>query len=198
MSVKIRLRRMGTRGKPFYRIVVADSRTARDGRFIDALGYYDPRTDPPKIKIDEEKALLWLSRGAQPSDTAEALLKKESIFQKFVAAKGGKVEKPSAEAEAVPAVEEPEPVEAPTRKRRTKAAAEEPQAEPAEAPKRRRAPSKEPSPAAEGETVGDEAAPAPKKRTRAAAKKPEAVAEESEATAEPQAAAEEQPSEEQG
>ena len=179
MSVKIRLRRMGTRGKPFYRIVVADSRTARDGRFIEALGFYDPRTDPPKIKIDEEKALLWLNRGAQPSDTAEALLKKESIFQKFLAAKGGKVEKPSAEAEAVPAAEEPE-------------------AKPAEAPKRRRAPSKQPSPAAEGETAGDEAAPAPKKRTRAAAKKPEAVAEESEAAAEPQAAAEEQPSEEQG
>lgn len=203
MSVKIRLRRMGTRGKPFYRIVVADSRTARDGRFIEALGYYDPRTDPPTIKIDEEKALLWLNRGAQPSDTAEALLKKKSIFQKFLAAKGGKVEKPSAEAEAVPAeavpaVEEPEPVQAPTRRRRTKAAVEEPEPEPAEAPKRPRTPSKQPSPPTEGATAGDEAAPAPKRRTRAAAKKPEAVAEDTQAAAEPKAAAEEQPSEEQG
>ena len=144
MTVKIRLRRMGTRGKPFYRVVVADSRSPRGGRFIDTLGYFDPRTDPPTIKIDEEKALLWLNRGAQPTDTAEALLKKEDLFQKFLTAKGRKVEELPAKAEAPPAVEEPEPEPpkprrsrasaeaAPTRKRRTKAAqeAEAPAAEP--------------------------------------------------------------------
>lgn len=80
MAVKIRLRRMGSRGRPFYRVVVADSRSPRDGRFIEALGYYDPRKDPPEIKIDGERTKLWLSRGAQPTDTAAALLKKEGIL----------------------------------------------------------------------------------------------------------------------
>ncbi|MHB1456679.1 MAG: 30S ribosomal protein S16 [Armatimonadota bacterium] len=87
MSVKIRLKRLGTRGKPFYRLVVADSRSPRDGRVIETLGYYDPLTDPATIKIDEEKALLWLNRGAQPTDTAEALLKVKTIFQKYIEAK---------------------------------------------------------------------------------------------------------------
>lgn len=90
MAVKIRLRRMGTRGKPFYRMVVADSRFPRDGRFIETLGYYDPRTDPATVRIDEEKALMWLGRGAQPTDTAEALLKREKVMQKFLAAKAEK------------------------------------------------------------------------------------------------------------
>lgn len=120
MSVKIRLKRMGTRGKPFYRMVVADSRSPRDGRFIEMLGYYNPLTDPPTIKINEEKALLWLGRGAQPSDTCEALLKHESIFQKFLASKG------TAPEAAV--VEEPVAEAAPARKKKTKAV-EEPVAE---------------------------------------------------------------------
>ena len=83
MAVKIRLRRMGARGKPFYRVVVADSRSPRDGRFVALIGHYNPRSEPPTIKIDEEKALLWLSRGAQPTDTAGALLKKLGIIDKF-------------------------------------------------------------------------------------------------------------------
>lgn len=120
MAVKIRLRRMGTRGKPFYRMVVADSRSPRNGRFIEKLGYYNPLTDPPTIKIDEEKALFWLNRGAQPTDTAEALLKKESIFQKFIASKAGAV-----------AVEEPKVEEAaPAPKKRTKKVVEASVAEP--------------------------------------------------------------------
>ncbi|HAH88258.1 MAG TPA: 30S ribosomal protein S16 [Armatimonadetes bacterium] len=127
MSVKIRLRRMGSRGKPFYRIVVADSRTARNGRFIELLGHYDPCTDPVTVKIDEERALLWLGRGAQTTDTAAALLKKESIMEKFLATKGVKDAKkapaPKAESEAT---------KAPARKRRTKAAAEETEATEAE------------------------------------------------------------------
>lgn len=70
---------MGARGKAFYRLVVADSRSPRDGRFIDSLGYYDPKTDPPTVKIDVEKVTLWLSRGAQVTETVEALLKKQNI-----------------------------------------------------------------------------------------------------------------------
>jgi small subunit ribosomal protein S16 len=71
---------MGAKKRPFYRIVVADSRTARGGRFIEQLGYFDPTTEPPTMKIDEEKAKLWLSRGAQPTDTARGLLKKSGII----------------------------------------------------------------------------------------------------------------------
>jgi small subunit ribosomal protein S16 len=71
---------MGTIKKPFYRVVVADSRSPRDGRFIENLGYFNPRTEPETLKIDAEKAQLWLSRGAQPTDTARALLKKSGII----------------------------------------------------------------------------------------------------------------------
>jgi len=67
---------MGAKKRPFYRLVVADSRAARDGRFLDTLGYYNPITDPVQLEIDKEKALSWLKKGAQPSDTARALLKK--------------------------------------------------------------------------------------------------------------------------
>ncbi|NLM69720.1 MAG: 30S ribosomal protein S16 [Firmicutes bacterium] len=80
MAVRIRLKRMGAKKRPFYRLVVADSRAARDGRFIDTLGYYNPITDPAEIKIDTEKAKSWLKKGAQPSDTARALLKKSGVF----------------------------------------------------------------------------------------------------------------------
>ena len=76
MAVKIRLRRMGAKKAPFYRIVVADSRYPRDGRFIEEVGYYDPTKEPSVIKIDEEKAKTWLANGAQPTDTVRALLKK--------------------------------------------------------------------------------------------------------------------------
>ena len=77
--VKIRLRRMGANKKPFYRIVVADSRAPRDGRFIEELGYYDPMKKPADIKIDEEKAKKWLATGAQPTDTVGRLLKQAGI-----------------------------------------------------------------------------------------------------------------------
>jgi small subunit ribosomal protein S16 len=72
--VKIRLRRMGRKNKPFYRVVVADSRSPRDGKFIDIIGYYNPLTDPATISIDGEKALKWLRYGAQPTDTVRSLL----------------------------------------------------------------------------------------------------------------------------
>lgn len=80
MAVKIRLRRMGAKKAPFYRIVVADSRYPRDGRFIEEVGYYDPTKNPSVIKIDAEKAKKWLSNGAQPTDTVKALLKIEGVL----------------------------------------------------------------------------------------------------------------------
>lgn len=80
MAVKIRLRRMGAKKAPFYRIVVADSRYPRDGRFIEEVGTYDPTKEPSAIKIDAEKAKKWLSNGAQPTDTVKALLKIEGVL----------------------------------------------------------------------------------------------------------------------
>ena len=79
MAVKIRLRRMGAKKAPFYRIVVADSRYPRDGRFIDEVGYYNPLTDPIDLKVDTEKVQKWNSNGAQPTDTVKSLLKKAGI-----------------------------------------------------------------------------------------------------------------------
>jgi small subunit ribosomal protein S16 len=83
MAVKIRLKRMGAKKKPFYRIVVADSRSPRDGRSIEQIGYYNPLTEPVTLKIDEEKALDWMSKGAQPSDTVRNLFSQQGILQKF-------------------------------------------------------------------------------------------------------------------
>lgn len=80
MAVKIRLRRMGAKKAPFYRVVVADSRYPRDGRFIEEIGYYDPTKEPSVVKIDGEKVKKWLSNGAQPTDTVRALLKKNNII----------------------------------------------------------------------------------------------------------------------
>ena len=79
MAVKIRLRRMGQKKAPFYRIIVADSRSPRDGRFIAEIGTYDPTTDPSTFKIDEEAAKKWLANGAQPTDTVAKLLKQAGI-----------------------------------------------------------------------------------------------------------------------
>ncbi|GAB6088265.1 30S ribosomal protein S16 [Alkaliphilus crotonatoxidans] len=81
MAVKIRLKRMGAKKRPFYRIVVADSRAPRDGRFIEEIGYYNPVSEPKEIKIDDEKATKWLKTGAQPTDTVKYLLKKNGIIE---------------------------------------------------------------------------------------------------------------------
>ncbi|MBR1764459.1 MAG: 30S ribosomal protein S16 [Ruminococcus sp.] len=80
MAVKIRLRRMGAKKAPFYRVVVADSRYPRDGRFIEEIGYYDPTKDPVVLKVDEEKAKSWMAKGAQPTETVKALLKKNGTI----------------------------------------------------------------------------------------------------------------------
>ena len=79
MAVKIRLRRMGAKKAPFYRIVVADSRYPRDGRFIEELGYYNPLEEPATVKVDVEKAKKWIANGAQPTDTVKGLLKKAGL-----------------------------------------------------------------------------------------------------------------------
>lgn len=81
MSVKIRLRRMGAKKAPFYRVVVADSRYPRDGRFIEEVGYYDPTKESSVIKFDAEKVEKWIASGAQPTDTVRALLKVEGIIK---------------------------------------------------------------------------------------------------------------------
>ncbi len=87
MAVKIRLKRMGAKKNPFYRIVVADSRSPRDGRSIEQIGTYNPVANPVDVKIDEEKALDWMSKGAKPSDTVRNLFSKQGIMQKFHDAK---------------------------------------------------------------------------------------------------------------
>lgn len=81
MAVKIRLRRMGAKKQPFYRIVVADSRYPRDGRFIEEIGYYNPLTEPADVKVDADKVQKWLKNGAQPTDTVKTLLKKNNIIE---------------------------------------------------------------------------------------------------------------------
>jgi small subunit ribosomal protein S16 len=85
--VKIRLRRTGKKKKPSYRVVIADSRSPRDGAFIENIGHYNPLTDPPTIVIDEEKALKWLKQGAQPTETVVRLLNTLGIMEKFKASK---------------------------------------------------------------------------------------------------------------
>ena len=87
MSVKIRLRRMGGKKDPFFRIVVADSRSPRDGRFIESIGYYDPTTTPATVKMDEEKALEWIGKGAQVTDTVKVLLQQGGTMKKIDEAK---------------------------------------------------------------------------------------------------------------
>lgn len=83
MAVKLRLQRFGAKKKPFYRVVAADSRSPRDGRFIEIVGTYDAVKQPAEVKINEEKALAWLGKGAQPTDTVKSLFSKEGIMKKF-------------------------------------------------------------------------------------------------------------------
>ncbi len=83
MAVKIRMRRMGSKKRPFYRFVVADSRSPRDGRFIEEIGYYNPISDPVDIMIKDDRAVKWLNDGAQPTDTVKALFKKHGVYDKL-------------------------------------------------------------------------------------------------------------------
>lgn len=90
MSVKIRLKRMGSKKRPFYRIVVADSRSPRDGCFIETVGTYNPLTEPEQVTLKEEAIMNWLSNGAQPSDTVRNILSKQGVMKKFHEAKFSK------------------------------------------------------------------------------------------------------------
>ncbi len=90
MAVKLRLKRMGAKQRPFYRIVAADSRCPRDGRFLETVGTYNPITNPAEVKIDEEKVMYWLQNGAIPTETVKNLLSKAGIMKKFTQEKSGK------------------------------------------------------------------------------------------------------------
>lgn len=92
MAVKIRLMRLGAKKNPFYRVIVADSRSPRDGRFLETIGTYDATKSPAVVEIDEEKAIEWLNKGAQPTDTARSLLSQQGIIKKWDDAKQGKKE----------------------------------------------------------------------------------------------------------
>ena len=81
--VKLRLRRMGTVDKPFYRIVAVDSRKKRDGKYLECVGYYDPKTDPLTLKVEADRAMYWLGVGAQPSDTVRSLFRKAGVMEKW-------------------------------------------------------------------------------------------------------------------
>jgi small subunit ribosomal protein S16 len=110
--VKIRLRRMGTKKRPFFRVVVADSRSPRDGRFIENIGRYQPMSDPSVIEIDEERALHWLGQGAQPSDPVRVLLERVGIWEQFKPGDALRVRQPkpvAPQAPPEPPVEEPAP-----------------------------------------------------------------------------------------
>src|SRR5438132_5749878 len=109
MSVKIRLRRIGAKKHPFYRLVVADTRSPRDGKFIEILGTFDPMTDPVKLNIDQEKVKSWLRKGARPSDTARAFLINQGLLPKESARK-----RPSKPAKATAPAEPAAPAPAPT------------------------------------------------------------------------------------
>lgn len=90
MAVKIRLKRMGAKKAPFYRVIVADSRSPRDGKFIDTIGTYNPLTTPAEIKLNEESAIKWLNNGAIPTDTVKNLFSKAGIMEKYHNLKQGK------------------------------------------------------------------------------------------------------------
>ena len=98
MSVRIRLKRLGAKKRPFYRVVVADQRSPRDGRFIENIGRYQPLDDPSLIEIDEERALYWLRVGAQPSNTVRVLMTKVGIWDRFTSEKSEKKDPKSAKA----------------------------------------------------------------------------------------------------
>jgi len=114
VAVRIRLRRIGKKKQPQYRLIVADAASPRDGRFIESIGRYNPRVDPPLISVDEERALSWLRQGAQPSDTAKSMLVKTGVWEKFSGEPApAAVAASEAVAEEPTEAPEPEPTEAP-------------------------------------------------------------------------------------
>ena len=146
--LRIRLRRMGKKKQPSYRVVVADSRAPRDGRFVETIGFYNPRTDPPTFRIEEERALYWLSQGAKPSEPVARLLEKQGTLDRFARLKAGEdlesllaeaaeerrvAEEAAVEAEKAPPEEAPEAEEAAIEAEETPAEEVAPRAEEASA-----------------------------------------------------------------
>jgi small subunit ribosomal protein S16 len=172
MSTRIRLRRLGAKKRPFYRVVVADQRSPRDGRFIENIGIYHPLEDPSLIEIDEERALHWLRVGAQPSDQVRNLMVKTGIWDRYVS------ERPSAAALVKTKSEKPAKVKL-SKKAAAKAVAEAEAPEPTVQPV---AVAEEPEPTVQPVAVAEEPEPTVE---------PVAVAEEPEPTVEPVAVAEE-------
>jgi small subunit ribosomal protein S16 len=131
LATRIRLKRVGRKKRPFYRIVIADQRKPRDGRSIEEIGTYDPLADPPVIQVDAERALDWLKKGAQPSDTARSLLKVKGIMMQFDAVRKGKpIPDLPEEPMVVPvAAEETLEAEEPEQELRLEAEVPEPEAE---------------------------------------------------------------------
>jgi small subunit ribosomal protein S16 len=125
LATRIRLKRMGRKKRPFYRIVIVDQRKPRDGTTIEEIGYYDPQPDPPVIELDADRALAWLQKGAQPSDTARSLLSAKGVLQQFDALKKGKP--PVEQTEG--ATETEAATEAPEQEQEQEAEAPEPEAE---------------------------------------------------------------------
>ena len=126
MALAIRLRRMGAKKRPFYRIVVAESGMPRDGRYIESVGYYNPITNPPDVKLDEERVLNWLTKGAKPSDTTRSLLSRAGVYAKWAAQRQGGQAATETDAQAAADVdivpEEAEPKKATPKKRAPKKA----------------------------------------------------------------------------
>ena len=172
MAVRIRLQRHGRKKRPFYRIVAADARAQRDGVFLERLGHYNPLTDPADVLIDEEKALKWLRRGAQPTDTAKRLLSQSGIWKKFTYEKLGK---PLPEDEVADASDTPEDGEAASVEQEQAALLTETASEETDAPEAETAPEEADAQAAEAE--------APAVETEAPAVETEAPAVETEAPA---------------
>ena len=129
MAVRIRLQRHGRKKRPFYRLVAADARAQRDGVFLERLGHYNPIVEPADVVIDEEKALKWLRRGAQPTDTAKRLLSQKGIWKKFTYEKLGK---PLPDSDETDIVETPENEETPQTVEEQETATSEETAEPTE------------------------------------------------------------------
>ena len=159
MAVRIRLQRKGARHMAFYRIVAADSRSPRDGRFIDQLGYYDPLRDPPEIKIDAEKTIDWLQKGAQPSETVRALLSRVGIMETWHEFKKGRPlsELAHIEDEARKRIEAQAAMD--RRKKDEKKEKKKAATEKAEEKEAQAAPAEEPETGAPAEETAEEAAP---------------------------------------
>ena len=142
MAVKIRMRRMGNRNNPFYRLVVADSRARRDGPSVEVLGFYNPVREPAEFSIKEERALYWLKQGAKMSDTVKSLFKRQGVLAKFTGVSYASLKS------------EGEPISKKARRKAKKAtAAKEQPAEEAPAAAAEAKPAEEPSPVAEGEAA---------------------------------------------